>query len=423
LPVLFYIFGGAYQLGSGREAILYDGRYHTLTYDVIIVTFNYRLGALGFLVAETDKGLVSGNFGVKDALQALDWVHKNIHQFGGDPKRITIYGMSAGATTVQIMLTTPVLKKGAFSRAIIESAPTGMNSHSIQEMQSWGLQWAKNMSCTATKDSKVVADLDCLLKLDSKTVIKTTQYGGDHDVHPVSEPDWWWSHVDGKILPEPLFKRLLEGKFKNVPVLIGNNRDEFSPSFRTAQIPIVSRLDGARDIFEYDNALAMYKHGFGKNYKRVLEEYPLSKTSTVRNEDSIVQWETDYLFVCSSNSFIDKMAHKGMAVYKYWYTQVSSVFLIGRCTRNKVCHSSELPIFWRPFWAPLKAREKKLSDQMIAYFIGFVQGNINKHTKLPWKRYTLKQKNYIELGDKVKALRGNREKQCRIWDHVLGYKF
>jgi len=220
-----------------------------------------------------------------------------------------------------------------------------------------------------------------------------------------------------------LYQRLIDGKIQKVPTLIGNNRDEQSPLFRNAQWPIISRLNHSRDMFKLANALKLYKNVFGADYEKVLEQYPLNEND-IQNEDSIVQMLSDYVFACSSNKVIDRMAASKIPTYKYWYTQVSSVFLMGRCTRNKVCHATELPIFWRPFWAPLRKRERDLSDQLIAYFIGFAQGDVNKHAKkIKWKRYTMQDKNYVELGDQVKALKGNRDRQCRIWNHVLGYKY
>lgn len=116
LPVLFWIHGGGFQFGNGN-AFLYGPDY-LLPENIVIVTFNYRLGALGFL--NTGTADAPGNAGLKDQLLALKWVRDNIEFFGGDPKEVTIAGQSAGSASVHYMLLSP-LTKGLFKRAIAQS--------------------------------------------------------------------------------------------------------------------------------------------------------------------------------------------------------------------------------------------------------------------------------------------------------------
>ena len=120
LPVMVWFHGGAYAVSSGAahdgEALARRG--------VIVVTLNYRLGALGFfahpaLSRESEHG-VSGNYGVLDQIAALRWVQDNIAAFGGDPADVTIFGQSAGSSSVAIMMVSP-LARGLFHRAIAES--------------------------------------------------------------------------------------------------------------------------------------------------------------------------------------------------------------------------------------------------------------------------------------------------------------
>lgn len=116
LPVLFWIHGGGFQFGNGN-AFLYGPDY-LITEDIVIVTFNYRLGALGFLNTGTPDA--PGNAGLKDQVLALKWVRDNIKYFGGDPEEITIAGQSAGSASVHYLLMSP-LTKGLFKRAIAQS--------------------------------------------------------------------------------------------------------------------------------------------------------------------------------------------------------------------------------------------------------------------------------------------------------------
>ncbi|HCZ22115.1 MAG TPA: carboxylesterase [Rikenellaceae bacterium] len=123
LPVALWIHGGGYREGWGSEPE-FDGQ-EWASKDVVLVTFNYRLGVFGFLThpelsAENPKG-VSGNYGVLDQIEALNWIQKNIAQFGGDPDNVTIFGQSAGGGSVKTLCESP-LARGKFQKAIIMSA-------------------------------------------------------------------------------------------------------------------------------------------------------------------------------------------------------------------------------------------------------------------------------------------------------------
>jgi carboxylesterase type B len=103
-PVMFYIHGGAFATGAGSISV-YDGGNLASRGDVVVVTINYRLGPLGFLTLADNS--TNGNYGLADQTVALNWVHKLISSFGGDPQRITIFGQSAGASSVKYMLGSP----------------------------------------------------------------------------------------------------------------------------------------------------------------------------------------------------------------------------------------------------------------------------------------------------------------------------
>ncbi|KAJ7111819.1 cholinesterase [Mycena epipterygia] len=120
-PVMFWIHGGAFTGGEGSDAV-YDGGNLASRGDVVVVTINYRLGALGFLAL--DDGVTNGNFGLADQITALNWVHAHIASFGGDPSRVTIFGQSAGAGSVRALLGSPPAF-GLFTGAIAQSNLAG----------------------------------------------------------------------------------------------------------------------------------------------------------------------------------------------------------------------------------------------------------------------------------------------------------
>ena len=123
-PVMVWLHGGAYILGSASQP-LYNGRRLAAGGDAVVVTLNYRLGALGFLDLSSFNGpgrRFDSNIGLRDALAALHWVRDNIAAFGGDPNRVTLFGESAGAGIVTTLLATPSAK-GLFVGAIAQSSP------------------------------------------------------------------------------------------------------------------------------------------------------------------------------------------------------------------------------------------------------------------------------------------------------------
>ncbi|XP_078377736.1 cocaine esterase-like [Oculina patagonica] len=137
LPVMVYIHGGSYELGS---AVLFPGDILAL-YGVVVVVIQYRLGPFGFLT--TGDLAAPGNYGMLDQVEALKWVKENIEHFGGDPNKVTIFGVSAGGTSVALHLLSP-LSQGLFHQAIAESG-VDLSSFAIQPV-SYGLRFAEELA-------------------------------------------------------------------------------------------------------------------------------------------------------------------------------------------------------------------------------------------------------------------------------------
>lgn len=146
LPVMVFIHGGAFVFGAGSMPY-YDGTYLAASGDVVVVTLNYRLGALGFL-AVPDQNL-TGNFGIQDQRMALRWVADNIAAFGGDPTRVTIFGESAGAMSVGLHLFSIPADRTRFRAAIMESNPLGVPYPSLPAQVQARWQDFRKALCTA----------------------------------------------------------------------------------------------------------------------------------------------------------------------------------------------------------------------------------------------------------------------------------
>lgn len=168
-PVMLWIHGGAFTGGTSSDPT-FDGSNLASRGDVVVVAINYRLGTLGFLAL--DDGETNGNYGLADQITALEWVHLNIKDFGGDPDRITIFGQSAGAGSVRALLASPKAR-GKFAGAIMQSNLGGLGYgttyseyYSIsQEMKIVGKAILNETNCT-----KAASPVECLRALPATTI-------------------------------------------------------------------------------------------------------------------------------------------------------------------------------------------------------------------------------------------------------------
>ncbi|MEU8284317.1 carboxylesterase family protein [Micromonospora sp. NPDC048905] len=210
-PVMVWLHGGDFRFGRGD---VYDGQRLAADGDVVVVTVNYRLGALGFLAHPALAGpdRVTGNFGVQDQQAALRWVRHNAAAFGGDPGNVTLFGQSAGATSVCAHLAAPS-SAGLFHRAILQSNSCANPIQTRAEAARAAEEFAQNIGCT---DAATVAT--CLRGRDPGRLVATAGYpGAGVDLGPV---------VDGRTLPVDPAAALAAGRLHPVPVLTGMNRDE-----------------------------------------------------------------------------------------------------------------------------------------------------------------------------------------------------
>ncbi|MGW3621791.1 carboxylesterase/lipase family protein [Micromonospora arida] len=210
-PVMVWLHGGDFRFGSGDG---YGGQRLATGGDVVVVTVNYRLGALGFLAhpALAGRDGITGNFGLQDQQAALRWVRRNAAAFGGDPGNVTVFGQSAGATSVCAQLAAPATA-GLFHRAIMQSNSCANPVQTRAEAVGAAQEFAWRIGCT---EPAVVAA--CLRGRSPAQLIETVGYpGAGVDLGPV---------VDGRtLLVDPAYA-LTTGRLHPVPVLTGMNRDE-----------------------------------------------------------------------------------------------------------------------------------------------------------------------------------------------------
>jgi carboxylesterase type B len=209
---MLWIHGGAFTGGTGSDST-FDGTNLASRGDVVVVTINYRLSTLGFLAL--DDGETNGNYGLADQTIALEWVRRNIQNFGGDPDRVTIFGQSAGAASVRALLASPKAH-GKFAAAIMQSNLGGLaygttysDYYTIpQEMKEVGKAILAETNCT-----DAVSQVECLRALPASTITGLSTLAR-------------YLVVDGVYLDRPELDLRNPSSTANVPLMIGTTRDD-----------------------------------------------------------------------------------------------------------------------------------------------------------------------------------------------------
>ncbi|PNJ42638.1 LOW QUALITY PROTEIN: NLGN3 isoform 2 [Pongo abelii] len=209
-PVMVYIHGGSYMEGTGN---MIDGSVLASYGNVIVITLNYRVGVLGFL--STGDQAAKGNYGLLDQIQALRWVSENIAFFGGDPRRITVFGSGIGASCVSL-LTLSHHSEGLFQRAIIQSGSA---------LSSWAVNYqpVKYTSLLADKVGCNVLDtvdmVDCLRQKSAKELV-------EQDIQPARYHVAFGPVIDGDVIPDDPEILMEQGEFLNYDIMLGVNQGE-----------------------------------------------------------------------------------------------------------------------------------------------------------------------------------------------------
>jgi para-nitrobenzyl esterase len=259
LPVMVWIYGGGFAMGSTSND-LYDG-IGLSKMGVIVVSVTYRVGALGFmahpeLTAESEHH-VSGNYGLLDQIAGLRWVQNNITAFGGDPSSVTIFGESAGAISVSMLAASP-LTKGLLTGAISESGASF-----------WPVKNDRESDCMQMLNGAEKTGVEFMKRMGAYSLAELRKVSPDKWLKDsLSQMGGFWPVVDGYVIAGDQYKLYEEGKYNDVPVLIGTNSDEGSMFVRP--VPPEQYVEGI-------------KKRFGPVSGEILELYPIdSVTGTYR---------------------------------------------------------------------------------------------------------------------------------------------
>eukprot|EP00012_Vannella_robusta_P001819 CAMPEP_0206190188 /NCGR_PEP_ID=MMETSP0166-20121206/4606_1 /ASSEMBLY_ACC=CAM_ASM_000260 /TAXON_ID=95228 /ORGANISM="Vannella robusta, Strain DIVA3 518/3/11/1/6" /LENGTH=550 /DNA_ID=CAMNT_0053606229 /DNA_START=517 /DNA_END=2166 /DNA_ORIENTATION=- len=375
------------------------------TSDTIIVTTNYRLGALGFFATPELKG----NYGFEDQQMALHWVQDHISAFGGDPTRVTIFGQSAGAMSVTLHTISPS-SSGLFSRAIAESNPAGINYRTPEESYPYSEKVSGLLGCDYT-------DTDCLRSQSWQDIVDAQKRGYIVQL-PLKTTEFlpYSPIIDGTIIPEQPMEIFRSGKVNsNIEAMVfGVTRNESLALF-PKEIPI--------------NALVyntMVRAFFAGNTSEVLREYPAFHNQSNLNQFSVLT--TDWVFLCASRFAATAFANSNVPTYFYNFMHAPSndpINYVRVPCEDAVCHSAELSFvrnsidFVQP--GSYTPPEEKLSWGFINYWRNFAHGDMGANQFGPaWPRYNATTDLSLDLDLEIGIFQNYHADECNFWDS-LGY--
>ena len=339
LPVMVFIHDGGFVSGTANDP-LFDGA-RLAQAGLIVVTVNYRLGALGWLTHSTLSEGGSGNYGLMDQIAALHWVHDNIAAFGGDPDNVTLFGSGAGGTSIALLMLCAEAR-GLFQKAILQSVPGRMRLRSAQEAEAAGLQFATELGRPADLRA---AEPRRLMAAENK-LLATSQ----HVFAPV---------IDGSLVTEDIAAGFAAGRESRIPVIVGSNDDE-------------TDFDSEPDVA---SALA----SSGTTIDELRKLYP----DLVKSSDLAARFYTDKIFTEPVRLLARRHAASGAPTFRYRFAYVPEV----RRANPDGGHGRELQFIFGAEGVPgagiFSRRDREVASRMRAYWGNFAKNGDPNGPDLP----------------------------------------
>ncbi|XP_020809286.1 esterase B1 isoform X1 [Drosophila serrata] len=443
LPVMVWLHGGGFSFGSGNS-FLYGPDY-LVTEDIVLVTLNYRLGPLGFLTAGPDA---PGNQGLKDQVLALKWVRDNIAAFGGDPNQVTIFGESAGASSVQLLLLSP-LSKGLFHRAISQSGsalnPWSMSASSSQR----AARLAANLGYVGANNTEEI--LDFLRRVPAMKLVEaapTTITAEDQRNNiglpfvPVVEGYWNQDSQEEQFYEQPFLTQHPSDMYHNqnfnsdVAYMTGYNTHEAMLFIRrlrkNPQLLSIIENDFGRLVPQDLNVT----HVHDRVTREIRSFYLGNKHVGIESVDEMIALLTDLMFLQGIRRTARNHAKYGNApVYMYRFSFDGALGLYKRMLgipRPGVCHGDELGYLFKFGFFNLsldpKSMEVQVKNRMVRMWTNFAKyGTPTPDTEDPYlttkwapidPTNVMNSLNYMDISANL-AMKTNPEpERQRFWDEM-----
>ncbi len=390
-PVLLWIHGGGFLIGSGATPV-YNGGDLARRGDVVVVTINYRLGALGF--AHLGSALGAGfeestNLGVRDQVAALEWVRDNIERFGGDPNNVTVFGQSAGGMSIGALLGAPRART-LFHRAICQSGAADhvISRERAREIASTFLRELGGPSPSHAALGRIpLADL---MRAQLATLARHSDMRQLMAFLPC---------VDGDLIPEQPIDAIRRGAAAKIPILTGSTLEEWK---------LFSMADGMS--FDEEDLLVRFAevlpvYADAPKPKEAVRAFRAALNGRSAAERPRWVWQafqTSRVFHLPSARLAEAQRAGGGSAHSYLITWRAAV---ARRTLG-ACHAIEIPFVFgstaHPIARPLtglRANAERLSRQIQGAWVAFARSGAPGHASLPgWPRYSAEQRATMVLG-------------------------
>jgi para-nitrobenzyl esterase len=399
-PVMVWIHGGFLWIGASDDydpaKLVADG--------TVVVTINYRLGALGFLAhpALADRpGGSSGAYGLLDQQAALHWVQRNIRAFGGDPRKVTIAGESAGGLSVLAHVASP-RGRGLFAGAIVQSGANALTQTPLEEAEAAGEAFAANIGC-ASQTAACLRGVPLSI-IQANDTVPLSGYPGV---------------VDGEVLEQSIGTAVASGQFNRVPIINGTNHDElrlFTAFFELQGAPVTAAT--------YEAVIASTLGVSADVAAVVATQYPLSAYPSPAVAFSAVG--TDALHACPALK-LDKLASKFVPTFAYEFNDDNAPqrYLPPVSFPYGAAHASELQYLFdlpaAPIAGTLSAQQQRLAASMRRYWAHFAARGFPSSASEPrWPRFESHSQQMLSLIPPQPQVETDfaAEHHCAFWAHT-----
>jgi len=404
-PVMVWIHGGGHQTGSGSTAFYQSNP--LAQRGVVLVTFNYRLGLVGYLAhpalsAESEQG-VSGNYGTLDQIAALRWVRDHIAAFGGDPSRVTIFGESAGGESVAHMMISP-LARGLVHGATMESASTG---ELLIHLRRPVLHFMSAEAAGEAFAEKVLGDsenpIERLRALPADELYAALRRFPEFDAygHPI---------IDGAVLRKSVIEAFLDGDQAPVPLLVGSNADEGSILYNLGDDALYGSSPGPETAEAYPGYL---REALGEDAEKILELHPVSNDAGLFEAASSIYG--DSRFGATARFYAGRMAKLGQPAYLYFFTRVppSPRQTAGAFHAVEIAFvfGKTVPLF------PWDEQDRAITRAMGDYWTQFARsGDPNREGLPSWPRFSRAEQRNMIFGPTIEATTVERAEAYDIFE-------
>lgn len=382
-PVMVWLHGGGFAAGSGQELPGYDGASLARKGDVVVVTLNHRLNVLGFLDL-SDFGpeyAVSGNAGLLDLVAALNWVRDNAEAFGGDPGNVTIFGQSGGGGKVSTLCATPAAK-GLFHKAVVQSGST-LSTMTSEMSRRIGRETVRQLGLTAGNIGEISKIPYEKLLAAGTAAVETVRKQAEAENGTGGAFIFGWAPtVDGAVLPRQPFADGAPEQSRDIPMMIGTTRCEFSPS---TYVPMFRNADT-------EMAMGFLRQRYGQEgADHIIAAY--AKAYPGYRPVDLIDFDTTFRPNAMRQADI-KAAQGGAPVYMYLFTWESPV--LDGALRST--HCMEIPFVFAnaKIHASMTgggAQAETLAGRMSDAWIAFARtGNPNTPSLPHWPAYTPDQR-------------------------------